>query len=148
MKLFSLSDEYRKKGFNVKKIKKLYYIAIALAVIIAVVIIYLINKDYELCIGEYDFIRQDGEYITMSYLQINEDKTFVYCIDNAGSASEFRPEGVYVIEGNKLILLSDESEFQFEIGNKKLILEKGSEISDEHIGNGAEYIFGMIDWGY
>ena len=47
-----------------------------------------------------------------------------------------------------MILLSDEGEFHFKIGNKKLILEKGSEISDEYIGNGAEYIFEMIDRGY
>lgn len=130
-----------------KNKKKCLYIAIALAVIIAVVVIYLINKDYELCIGEYDFIRQDGEYTTMSYLQINEDKTFVYSI-NGGSSPWLRPEGVYDIKGDKLILLSNDGEFEFTIRDKKLILEKGSEYSDEYIGNGAEYIFELIDWGY
>lgn len=122
-------------------------IAAIIAVIIAVSILYTVNKDYELCIGEYDYIRQDGKYTTMSYLQINKDKTFLYSI-NGGNPPCMRPEGVYVVEGNKLILLSDEGEFHFKIGNKKLILEKGSEISDEYIGNGAEYIFEMIDRGY
>lgn len=132
-----------------KKINKksIIYISITLAVIIIVYIVCFLNKDYELCIGEYDYIRQDGEYTTKSYLQLNEDKTFVYSI-NGGSAKWFRPEGVYVVEGNKLILLSDEGEFHFKIGNKKLTLEKGSEYSDKYIGNGAEYIFEMIDWGY
>ncbi len=130
-----------------KKIILYEIIAIILAIIIAVDIIYLINKDYELCIGEYDYIRQDGEYTTMSYLQLNKDKTFLYSI-NGGNQPWMRPEGVYVVEDNKLILLSDEGEFHFKICNKKLILEKGSEISDEYIGNGAEYIFEMIDWGY
>ncbi len=127
--------------------KSIIYISITLAVIIIVYIVCFLNKDYELCIGEYDYIRQDGEYTTKSYLQLNEDKTFVYSI-NGGRAKWFRPEGVYVVEGNKLILLSDEGEFHFKIGNKKLTLEKGSEYSDKYIGNGAEYIFEMIDWGY
>lgn len=131
-----------------KEIKKLYFVAISLAIIIAVSILYTINKDYELCIGEYDYIRQKDRYTYTSYLNINDDKTFEYCIYRGGSARWFHPEGVYVVEGNKLILLSDEGEFHFKIGNKKLILEKGSEISDEYIGNGAEYIFEMIDWGY
>lgn len=131
-----------------KKIILYEIIAAILAVIIAVSILYTINKDYELCIGEYDYIRQEDGYTYTSYLNINDDKTFEYCIYRGGSARWFHPEGVYVVEGNKMILLSDEGEFHFKIGNKKLILEKGSEISDEYIGNGAEYIFEMIDRGY
>lgn len=127
--------------------KKIIYISITLVVIIIASIVYLTNKDYEVCIGEYDYIRQDGKYTTMSYLQVNEDKTFVYSI-NGGSSPWLRPEGVYDIKGDKLILLSDEGEFEFTIKDKKLILEKGSEYSDKYIGNGAEYIFEMIDWGY
>lgn len=123
------------------------YILISLVVIVTACIVYFINKDYELCIGEYDYIKKDGEYTTISYLQINEDKTFVYSI-NGGNSPWMRPEGVYVIEDNKLILLSDNGEFEFTIKNKSLILEKGSEYSDEYIGNGAEYVFEMIDWGY
>lgn len=132
-----------------KKINKvkIIYISTVLVVLITAFVICFLNKKYDLCIGEYDYIRQDGQYTTMSYLQINEDKTFVYSI-NGGNSPWLRPEGVYDIKGNKLILLSDDGEFEFTIKDKKLILDKGSEYSDEYIGNGAEYIFELIDWGY
>lgn len=120
-----------------KIINGIVILTVVLAVIVFLIVCFSNRK---LLYGKYGC--EDNSF---SRLQINDDGTFVYYIDSGHNAPNWYPTGIYVVEDNKLILVSDEGEFEFKIKHKKLVLEKGNELTDEYIGNGTEYIFKTID---
>lgn len=70
-------------------------------------------------------------------LTIGEDETFIL---NRDIATSYDPAGSYTIEGDKLLLKSNEGIIEFKISDDMLTFESG-EIAESLIKKGTEFIY-------
>ena len=73
----------------------------------------------------------------LASLTIGEDESFVL---NRDIATSYNPTGTYTIEGDKLLLKSNEGIIEFKISDDMLIFESG-EIAESLIKKGTEFIY-------